>query len=290
MESTSKELLTRLQDMNEYEFEELVADLWEEQGWNTTVTSGSNDCGIDVIAEKHSPFYEKQLIQAKRYSSDNKVGSPDIQKYSSLKLRDDVDAVIVVTTGNFTNDAKDIAREFNVKTIDGHRLVLMIHKFGVDKLTSEYIDLTQEKNFEQTYSDFAIIKLNDAIQTSKNNSITVTIRLYLAGFELGYMIHPKIGKNYNIHKFYNPSSTVNEFCEEDWEKIKSVSSKNDLEMLETDKDKMVVGNKEGEIPESGELRSLMTEFLSGVISISPGDIEIVVEKSERGFDSYSSEQ
>ena len=97
------EVLSQLRQMDEYEFEHLVSDLWEKRGWQTTVTSGSSDQGIDVIAEKSSPFSQKYLIQAKRYSEGNKIGSPAIQQYSSLRRQeDDVDAVVIVTTSSFT--------------------------------------------------------------------------------------------------------------------------------------------------------------------------------------------
>jgi hypothetical protein len=33
-------------------FEELIADLWEDMGYNTRVTASTNDDGADVIAEQ----------------------------------------------------------------------------------------------------------------------------------------------------------------------------------------------------------------------------------------------
>lgn len=60
-----EELLSQLREMNEYEFERLVADICEQQGWETTITAGSNNRGIDILAEKSSPFNQKQVIQAK---------------------------------------------------------------------------------------------------------------------------------------------------------------------------------------------------------------------------------
>jgi len=74
--------------MDEYEFEEFVADIWAKRGWQTTVTSGSNDRGIDVIARKRAPFERKQRIRAERYAENNKTGSPDIQQCSGLKRQE----------------------------------------------------------------------------------------------------------------------------------------------------------------------------------------------------------
>lgn len=139
-------VLDKLRHMDEYEFEHLVAELWQMRGWATRVTSGSNDRGIDVVAEKSSPFYQKQLIQAKRYAKDSKISSPDIQQYSSLRHQeDDVDAVVIVTTSSFTSQAKRSAKDLNVKLIDGSSLYQMAISTGGAPFLSKYIDL-QEKH------------------------------------------------------------------------------------------------------------------------------------------------
>lgn len=133
------ELLSQLRQMDEYEFEHLVADVWELRGWETTVTTGSSDRGIDVIARKSSPFSQKYLIQAKRYSADNKIGSPDIQQYSSLRQQEaDVDAVVVVTTSSFSSQARQMAKDLNVKLISGDDLSEMISELGSQELLSDY--------------------------------------------------------------------------------------------------------------------------------------------------------
>lgn len=142
MNLTQQQTISLLSDMDEYEFEELVADLWEQRGWNTTVTSGSGDRGIDVIAEKNDPFHQKHLIQAKRYDPDNRIGSPDVQQYSSLRQQEDnVDAVVIVTTSSFTRQAKQTAADLNVKLISGTDLVTQIREHGGRELLERYVDL-----------------------------------------------------------------------------------------------------------------------------------------------------
>ena len=39
--------------------------MWQEQGWNTTVTTGAGDRGIDIIAEK-SPFLSEASYSSKK--------------------------------------------------------------------------------------------------------------------------------------------------------------------------------------------------------------------------------
>ncbi|WP_122088625.1 restriction endonuclease [Halalkalicoccus subterraneus] len=121
--------LQRLQKMDEYKFEHLVADIWKNQGWEVNLTAGTADRGVDIIAIRDDLFEQRQLIQAKRYSAGNKVGSSEIQKYSGLYMRNElIDAVVVVTTSEFTNEAREVAKQRNVKTVNGLKLVKILEE------------------------------------------------------------------------------------------------------------------------------------------------------------------
>lgn len=129
-EQSLEPTIARLQAIDGYDFENFVADLFEEDGWETRVTQDSQDGGIDVIAEQSAPFQQRAVIQAKRHSSDNKVGRPDVQQYGSL-LREDYhrDMAVIVTTSAFTRGAYEYGRDYNVKLMDGAAVAgLMIAK------------------------------------------------------------------------------------------------------------------------------------------------------------------
>lgn len=172
-----RELLSQLRDIDELDFEYLVSDLWDKRGWKTTVTSGSNDRGIDVIAEKNNPFSQKHLIQAKRYSASNKIGGPDIQQYSSLRRQeDDVDAVVVVTTSSFSSQAQQRATELNVKLVDGEDLCSLILKFDSHDFISNYVNLGAEVGSGSTNSTNKISEQSESTTTtSKSDSKSSTI-------------------------------------------------------------------------------------------------------------------
>ncbi|WP_226479152.1 restriction endonuclease [Natrinema amylolyticum] len=139
------DLKTELQSMDDYEFEHFVAGLWEKMGWDCEVSTASNDKGIDVRARKTDPYEQKALIQAKRYGEGNKVGSPDIQQYSSLKHQEpNVDKVIMVTTSSYSRNAEELASDLNVKLIGGDDLVDLVDQEGAEELISEYIDIETE--------------------------------------------------------------------------------------------------------------------------------------------------
>lgn len=70
-----KTILSKVRHMSPDEFERLVAEIWQKQGWNTQLTRGSADRGIDVIATKKDDFEKRRhLIQVKRYGENTKVG------------------------------------------------------------------------------------------------------------------------------------------------------------------------------------------------------------------------
>lgn len=160
------ELLNELRRMDEYKFEELVADVWSERGWKTKVTSGSNDRGIDIIAEKHNPFYQKQLIQAKRHSSNNKIGSPDIQQYSSLYQQEKrVDSVIIITTSSFSQQAKKTADDLNIKLVNHNDLSEIIFNIqGYESILSTY-DISKSNRSEN--ANFRQDNPNNSIQSAE---------------------------------------------------------------------------------------------------------------------------
>jgi hypothetical protein len=131
MEVSRKELLEKLRGIDPHDFERLVADVWQNHGWSTTVTIRSNDRGIDVKAKKNHHFKQKYLIQVKQNDIENKVGSPDVQQYGSLRQQEDnVDAVVIITTSSFTTKAEKMAEDLNVKLIDGDGILDMLIETG----------------------------------------------------------------------------------------------------------------------------------------------------------------
>lgn len=90
--------------MNGQEFEQFLAILFSKMGYETEVTKGSGDQGIDVIASKEG---SKIGIQAKCYSGS--VGNGAIQEAVAGRMFYHLDKAIVVTNSVFTNSAKELA-------------------------------------------------------------------------------------------------------------------------------------------------------------------------------------
>ena len=133
------ELKVRLQNMDDYDFEHFIADLWERQGWRSRVEQQSTDRGVDVVIEKDTPFSQKWLVQAKRYS--DKVGGPEIREYVSLQHRQGVDGAVVVSTDYFTKQAHQEEKEYNLKLVDFDGLIQMIGETNSFDLLDKYISI-----------------------------------------------------------------------------------------------------------------------------------------------------
>ncbi len=89
-------------------------------------TNQSGDYGADLFVI--SPDKRKIVIQAKRYKAESKVGVSAIQEVYAAKSFYKADEAWVITTSDFTSQAKSLSRKIGVKL--GPRIVLseIIHK------------------------------------------------------------------------------------------------------------------------------------------------------------------
>lgn len=145
---TESRVLERLRDMDPYDFEHFVAELWEAEGWQTEVSQASNDKGVDIVASRSDGLVDQKVaMQVKRYAEDNRIGRPDMQQYLSLKHQQtDIDAVVVVTTSSFNSNAEEYAAEQNMKLVDGQDLVSRVLD-GHQDLLNKYAPV-ESRNIE----------------------------------------------------------------------------------------------------------------------------------------------
>ena len=130
----------RIQGMDPYRFEELVADLWAAKGWTTRVTDEANDWGIDVVATRPDPVAETHLLQVKRYGPETPVGSPEVQQYASLReQKREADVVCIVTSGRFSDRGESVARDLNVKLVDGDDLYDLVESNALWPVVTDHL-------------------------------------------------------------------------------------------------------------------------------------------------------
>ena len=96
-------------DMDPIEYENMCAEILDENGWNTRITSASGDQGVDVFAEKDG---ESVVLQCKRYSTP--VGNKAVQEAHAGKGFMGTTTAAVVTNSSYTQSAKQLAASLGV--------------------------------------------------------------------------------------------------------------------------------------------------------------------------------
>lgn len=114
--------------LSPFEFEHLVGKLFTEMGYDTAVTSASGDYGVDVLARNTT---ETIAIQVKKYSHGNNVGNRAVQMLLGAMQHRSIRATkaILVTTSDFTAQAREQAKECPVELWNGEYLDALIRKY-----------------------------------------------------------------------------------------------------------------------------------------------------------------
>lgn len=120
--ASSKQKNHDFDNMDGHEFESFCATLLKRNGFkNVSVTKGSGDQGIDVLATKDGIKYG---IQCKCYSSE--VGNKAVQEAFSGKTFYNRHVGVVLTNNYFTPSAKELAEKNGIILWDRKRLLKMI--------------------------------------------------------------------------------------------------------------------------------------------------------------------
>ena len=137
-QNVKDQLLARLQNMKKAtDLEPVMLKLLQNMGYqgansSSAVTPKANDGGIDCIINRDPLGLSKVLVQVKRYASDNIVDRPKIQAfYGALHTTYHMDRGIFITTSDFSESAKEIARQNNIILINGDKLADLMIQYGV---------------------------------------------------------------------------------------------------------------------------------------------------------------
>jgi SNF2 family DNA or RNA helicase len=123
-----------LDEMSPSHFENLVAEVYEKQGYKLTITGGSHDRGIDVIAEKFvGQAREKVVVQCKHQKA--VVGRPILQQLWGVVSDDhSITRGDLVTSSNFSSEAIDFAKGKRLTLINRKDVSVLAHEFKVADL------------------------------------------------------------------------------------------------------------------------------------------------------------
>lgn len=131
--SPSLGILSKLQnqthaidDLNWRQFEILISELLESDGYEIELMSGTKDGGVDIVAVKdlgESGMF-KALWQAKKYSSSRKIGISTIRELADVRNEHKASKGVIVTSSFLTSGAlQRIERDkFILGKVDGNDL------------------------------------------------------------------------------------------------------------------------------------------------------------------------
>lgn len=105
------------------DYELYCLKILKNNGWDATLTNGSGDQGVDIIAAKNG---NKVVIQCKKYSVS--VGNKAVQEISAGRKHYSANYAVVVTNSNFTKSAYQLAST--------NKVVLLHHNdlYNLDKI------------------------------------------------------------------------------------------------------------------------------------------------------------
>jgi len=97
-------------DMDPRKFEEVVAEIFYQNGFNVELTQQTRDGGKDIIAiSSHMEIPAKYVIECKRYAPTRKVSLDIVQRLYGVRYALNASVGLVVTTSSFTRDAMQFA-------------------------------------------------------------------------------------------------------------------------------------------------------------------------------------
>jgi len=161
---------SRFEDFTPQDFEDFIAQLYKDMGYEVEQTSYSGDYGADIIVKKDSV---KTAVQIKRYAKTNKVGVQDINQVLGARDYYKCSNCSVVTTSSFSKSGVNLAKETQTELIDWDELLKMIRETywkGVDYFTF-YGE--QESAKIDNHLTFTVKRLEKDIELKSNDSCNI---------------------------------------------------------------------------------------------------------------------
>lgn len=184
--------MKNIDGMDGHDFEYVCADILRAKGFqNVTVTRGSGDQGVDVIAEQSGIKY---AVQCKRFSGS--VGNKAVQEVHFGKTYYHCHVAIVMTNSYFTKSAKDAASESNTILWDRDDLMPYFEEYIKSRNPEQEIPPHTSEE-EESQNDISKNNQEESIHYSALPEYDAKSGIYPAGY---YAIGKTIPKGGYVFK------------------------------------------------------------------------------------------
>lgn len=168
-------VISSIDGMEGHQFEFFCADLLRKVGFgNVSVTPGSGDQGVDILAEKDGVRY---AVQCKNYSTP--LGNTPVQEVNAGKTFYNCHVGVVMTNSTFTRGAESLASATGVLLWDRAHLERLMEKAGVQLV---YDDGEEEIDFDDI-DDEIEEDFDEAVEEGEGYIVTANIKKTRIGMQ-----------------------------------------------------------------------------------------------------------
>ncbi len=158
------------------EFEDFLSSLFLLLGYQVKKTKLSGDFGADLIIENGI----KIIVQAKRYSKS--VSLSAIQEITAAKKHYQIDNAWVITNNYFTEPAKNLASDNNIRLINREELAKLILKSKNLELNQNIFEDKMQEYF-QKIDNGQFVDIPKLTLPNQNNYKTIAQTFYEGNYE-----------------------------------------------------------------------------------------------------------
>ncbi len=127
--------LDSIRELSWQEFETLIGEAFRRQGYSVTQRGGAApDGGIDLVLQKAG---SKSVVQCKRWQA-RQVDVPLVRELYGVMTAEGANEAILVTCGEYTEDASQFAAGKPIRLIHGETLLEMIRSVQPARLGREW--------------------------------------------------------------------------------------------------------------------------------------------------------
>lgn len=120
------------ESMDQSEFGQFVAALWERQGWQTQV---KRDDGRVFVAIQRPETGEEGLLWA---VADGEVGGKQVQQFQSLCQQHEIREGAIVAAGTVSDHARKVANGTGIELLDSEKIATILKQKGLTDLAKQY--------------------------------------------------------------------------------------------------------------------------------------------------------